>query len=120
MADKAWKALERRVAAFFHAIGRTPLSGSNSRHNTESDTLHPAIYVECKQRARSGAVALFRDTEAKARKEKKIPVVALQQTGDTRGWLIVCRPKDIFALASYAKDIETLPEVEDEPCTPKL
>jgi hypothetical protein len=114
MADKAWKAFERRVAAFFHAIGRTPLSGSNSRHNTESDTLHPDLYVECKQRAKSGAVALFRETEAKARKEKKVPVVALQQTGDTLGWLIVCRPKDIHALASYAMDVESLPEIETE------
>lgn len=113
MVDKAWKSLERRVAAFFHSI-RTPLSGSNSHHDTESDTLHEALYIECKQRKASGAVALFRDTEAKARKEKKIPVVALQQTGDTLGWLIVCRPKDIHALASYAKDVETLPDPEPE------
>lgn len=114
MADKAWKQLERRVAAFFHAPGRTPLSGSNSRHNTQSDTLHEALYVECKQRKACGAVALFRDTEAKARLEKKVPVVALQQTGDTLGWLIVCRPKDLAVLASYAKDVETLPIEGDE------
>jgi len=111
MANSGWKKFERRVAAFFHSC-RTPLSGSNSRHNTESDTLHEVLYIECKQRKASGAVALFRDTEAKARAEKKVAVVALQQTGDTLGWLIVCRPQDLAIIASYSKDIEGLPKIE--------
>ncbi len=110
MPEKAWKQFERRVARFFHADGRTPLSGSTSRH-TASDTLHDTLYIECKQRKKkSAAVSLFRQTEALARKEKKVPVVALQQTGDTRGWLLVIRPQDLFAVAHAAKDFENLPK----------
>lgn len=50
MADKAWKAYERRVARFFGSE-RTPLSGINSRHDTSSDSLHSTLYVETKSAA---------------------------------------------------------------------
>lgn len=108
MPEKAWKVFERRVAGFFHS-DRTPLSGSVSKHKTTSDSLHPNLYIECKQRKNCYAANLFRDVEAKANKEKKTPVVAIQPTGDTRGWLLVCRPQDLAIVASWAKDVESLP-----------
>ena len=107
MSNPGWKQFERRVARFFGA-GRTPLSGGNSGH-TRSDSLHPDLFIECKQRKSSATVKLFRETETLAKKENKTPVVALQQTNDTKGWLLVCRPKDLFLLASHAKDYDNLP-----------
>lgn len=38
MGDKTWKAVERKVAALFGGI-RTPLSGSNSKHDTQGDVI---------------------------------------------------------------------------------
>jgi len=78
MADKAWKAFERRVA---HSLGtvRAPLSGGASRH-TRSDTLHPDLYVECKNTQRVNVYALRRETWPLAERESKIPVLALHES----------------------------------------
>lgn len=97
MADKAWKAFERRVAAFFGCL-RNPLSGSNSRHS-ESDTLHETLYIECKQKARIANITLWDDTKIGATKEGKIPVVALSVKG-RRGFWILCHSEDLTAIAN--------------------
>ena len=88
-----WKQFERDVAALF-GTKRVPLSGSNSGHGTNSDTLHERLYIECKVRQKISLWALFEDTEKKAKAEKKTPVVAIKQKG-SKGMLIVMRPKDI-------------------------
>lgn len=88
-----WKKFERDTASFFHTR-RVPLSGSNSGHNTNSDTLHPDLYIECKLRGKFSLWSLFEDTEKKAKKEGKIPVVALKQKG-AKGFLIMIRPDDL-------------------------
>jgi len=75
MPDKAWKAFERRIAKSL-GTHRTPLSGIGSRH-TRSDTLHPHLYVECKDTAKSATCKLFRQTRIRAGAENKTPVVAL-------------------------------------------
>ncbi|MBA7712890.1 hypothetical protein ES703_121881 [subsurface metagenome] len=75
MADKAWKAFERRVAKSLGTV-RTPLSGISSRH-TSSDTLHPDLYVECKMRKRSLVHTLFTLASKQAKVERKIPVMAM-------------------------------------------
>lgn len=94
--DKNWKRLERQVAKFF-GTKRTPLSGQNSGHETNSDTLHPDLYIECKYRKRFALCELFQDTERKAKKEKKVPVVAIKQHGQ-RNFLLLVRPKDLARL----------------------
>ena len=96
MPDFWWKALERRVARRFGAE-RTPLSGGASRI-TRSDSLHPELYIETKGRARHTAVALWRDTAAKAKVEGKVPVVVLAEKGCPGTWLLV-RTDDLQAVA---------------------
>ena len=105
-----WKAFERRVARFFGSR-RAPLSGSNGGA-TRSDTLHPALYIECKLRSRSPVHRLFALVEKAAAKESKVPALALQEKNHA-GWLLICRPADVHLLASYAKNIDTLPVEED-------
>lgn len=87
-ARQTWKAAERRIAALF-GVRRTPLSGSNSGHDTSSDTLHPHLYIEAKYRAEHGVLNLWRDTATKARKEHKTPVVALVEKNKPGIWLLV-------------------------------
>ena len=92
-----WKGFERRVAEMF-GTKRVPLSGSNSGHNTNSDSLHPKLYIECKVRQKIAIWQLFIDTEKKAKNEDKIPIVAIKQKGE-KGELFVIRPADLQKIA---------------------
>jgi len=96
-----WKRFERIVASFFGSR-RTPLSGSNSGHNTQSDTLHPDIYVEAKFRSDFSVYTLFQDTKKKAKAENKIPVVALKKKG-TNGFLLLIEMDDLTKLSDLKK-----------------
>lgn len=91
--DTCWKSFERVVANYF-GTRRVPLSGSNSGHGTNSDSLHPKLYIECKVRSKIALWQLFVDTEKKAKIEGKVPVVAIKQKGE-KGYLLVMRPEDL-------------------------
>jgi hypothetical protein len=94
----AWKARERQAAALFGAR-RQRCSGSSGRDDcSRSDSTHPALFIETKLRASHAAVALYDETRALARKEGKIPVVALAQKGRP-GVLLVVDPNDLGAVA---------------------
>ena len=97
MADKTWKAVERRVAGFF-GVRRNPLSGSNSG-GTHSDSLHERLFIETKHRKKHSAVSLWRKTEDLAHKENKIPVVVLCEKG-ARGFWILVHASDLTAVAN--------------------
>lgn len=99
-----WKGFERVVADFF-GTRRVPLSGSNSGHNTNSDSMHKDLYIECKLRNKLSIWQLFDDTENKAKVEKKVPVVALKQKGE-RGFLLVIRPEDLEKVASIYCEVK--------------
>ena len=90
--DKTWKALERRVAAFF-GTQRTSLSGGNSKQ-TRSDTLHPQLFIECKQGKVVPGYSLFQKTKALALKEKKIPLVVFHKT-NSKDTLVLMRLQDL-------------------------
>lgn len=90
---ECWKSFERTVATYF-GTRRVPLSGSNSGHGTNSDSLHPKLYIECKVRSKIALWQLFTDTEKKAKVEGKVPVVAIKQKGE-KGYLLVMRPEDL-------------------------
>jgi hypothetical protein len=91
MSDKRWKAQERRVAAYFKTE-RTPLSGSNSKQ-TQSDTLHERLYIECKDRKHHATWSLMDDAADKAKAEGKLPAVVLTEP-NRRGFLVVIRSDD--------------------------
>lgn len=97
-----WKSFERNVAKDF-GTKRVPLSGSNSGHNTNSDSLHPKLYIECKVRGKISLWQLFKDTENKAKVEGKIPLVAVKQKGE-RGYLVILRPEDIENVSKIRKE----------------
>jgi hypothetical protein len=91
-----WKRGESVLGKFFDTT-RTPLSGGNSKH-TRSDTLHASLFFEMKKgkhvpRKFSSIERLYLDTEIKARREGKIPIVVLREegasapTGEWLGWI---------------------------------
>ena len=95
MANRSnWKGMERQVAKDFGTT-RAPVSNNV----THSDTFQPVIYIECKKRKRFSIMSLFKDTEAKAKEENKVPLCAIKETGKS-GYLIVCRPEDIHRIAA--------------------
>tara|TARA_Y100000310_G_C20698991_1_gene827912 strand:- start:3584 stop:3934 length:351 start_codon:yes stop_codon:yes gene_type:complete len=94
--SKHWKNVEARVARCF-GTERTPLSGGNSKH-TRSDSLHPRLFIETKHRKNSAAVNLYKETVKLAKKENKIPLLALHEKGSCN-YCIVCDIKDLIAIA---------------------
>lgn len=87
MADRLWKAAERRVAKLI-GTERTPLSGGNGKQ-TRSDTLHPDFFVEHKARKRHALLAVLRDAEAKGKLEGKLGIVTLTETGDGQVYVLL-------------------------------
>ncbi len=103
----AWKAFERRVA---EALGtrRTPLSGKMSGHNTSSDTLHPDVYAECKWVKKAAVFTLWEDTVQKAKREGKMPLMAMHRRGSKLEFGALPLDVAIDALRLYValKDID--------------
>jgi hypothetical protein len=97
MSEKSWKRSERRVARLFGAE-RNPLSGGNSGV-TRSDSRHERLFIETKERARHEAWSIYDDAAEKAKKEGKLPVVALVQRG-RRGVLICVNSADLKEFAA--------------------
>lgn len=95
MADRTWKSVERKIAAYF-GTERTPLSGGNGKQ-TRSDTLHEDLFIEAKYRKKHSAVTLWDETKKLAAKEGKTPVVCLCEKGRPGFW-IVCHSDDLSKL----------------------
>lgn len=97
-----WKAAERRISSFFGTV-RTPLSGGNSKQ-TRSDSLHKGIFIEAKLRVKHAAVTLWRETKVLADKEKKIPVICLNEKGKEGFW-ILCHSSDFVKVADMTREV---------------
>ncbi len=98
--NRMWKQFESTVARDFGSE-RNPLSGENSRHDTNSDALHEKVYIEAKRDQKVFGIRLVKlieDTMAKAKKEKKVPMIAVKIKGK-HGYMVVCHKKDLKALA---------------------
>lgn len=80
--DKSWKAFERHCAGLLDTV-RTPLSGGMSGHGTRSDTLHPKVFLEAKHTkgVKSAFFTLWENTKKLAKREGKIPAVAMRKKG---------------------------------------
>jgi len=87
MPDTAWKVMERRVAALFCGQ-RNPLSGGTSRH-TRGDVIHDALFIECKLSKRNAMITLMHDVETKAKKEGKLPLLALHVKAEKHDYLLI-------------------------------
>ena len=97
-----WKKFEARVARMFGSK-RAPLSGINGGV-TASDSLSPDFFVECKMRKKHALWSLFDDTRAKAKKESKVPVLAVGET-NRKGALICIHSDDLGRVGDLLKEI---------------
>ena len=109
MTSHRWKQIEAFFAGCFGST-RTPLSGGNSKI-TRSDSLHPVLFIEAKQRANPAVMNLYDKTAELAELEGKIPVLGIHRKG-SRTWLVVCNIKDLKRIA-----VEQLKGFRDEETT---
>jgi hypothetical protein len=102
-----WKRRERQSAKLFGAR-RQPLSGSSGRDDrTRSDSTHDRLFIETKLRASWAVRTLYERTKLAARKEAKIPGLALASKKKP-GCLFVVDSADLPALvAAYAEVVPT-------------
>ena len=91
--NKAWKAFERRAAAFFGGK-RCPVLGTETR----ADVDHETLFIECKQRVKHSVVTLWDNTKRRADKEGKVPVVCLSEKNRPGFWIVV-HSDDLQAMA---------------------
>ena len=106
--DKStWKRLERRVCAKFSGK-RTPLSGSNSMHNTSADCIetdYPWLYIEVKLRACFLHHTIFKVAEKAAQKENKIPILVTHVKNE-ESELVTLKIEDFLELLEGKKELE--------------
>jgi len=101
--SKPWQSFEKRVAGIFNSV-RTPFSGSNSGI-TSSDSLHDRVFIECKYHATDTAlVKLMKETEEKAKVEKKLPLLAIGNPEDTK--------KNIYVMFNIKDLYKVIKEVD--------
>lgn len=94
-----WKARERQAAAIF-GTRRQIGSGSGGRADqTRSDSLHPRIFLETKLRASSAVRTLFDKTAVMAKKEGKVPCLAIFDKG-RQGALLVFHADNLIEIAA--------------------
>jgi hypothetical protein len=95
-----WKGRERIFARFFGGE-RNPLSGMNAKH-TSGDIIHETLYGEYKHHQKTAIIKLWKEVEAEAKKENKIPVIGLSEKG-MKGFLVICRAEDMKKIAGEVK-----------------
>lgn len=66
--------------------------------------MHKALFIEAKLRVRHAAVQLWRDTKALADKERKLPVVCLNEKNKPGFW-ILCHSDDFVAVADMVREL---------------
>jgi hypothetical protein len=91
---RTWQKREAHAASLF-GCKRKVLSGSSGRDDeTASDSTHPRLYLETKLKAKTALRSLWEATKAKARREKKLPVLVTFDKG-RQGGLVTVHEDDL-------------------------
>jgi len=120
MPRQTWKYAEDRLAAFF-GTARRPLSGMNHGTGQRDDGLHPLLFLESKHGKRLPLFPLYRETKMKADREKRVPVIGLQEKG-RHGILLVIHSGDFEEVARAWADVNglVLSPKEERPAKKKV
>jgi hypothetical protein len=115
---RTWQKREGAAAALFGAQ-RQCCSGSSGREDcSRSDSTHPTLYVETKLRQHHAAVALLDGVKVLARREGRVPVVALATKG-RRGVVLVMDAEDLPIVAAEYARAQALPaDAQPDPTWP--
>ena len=101
-----WKKLERRVCAKFGGR-RTPLSGSNSQHDTSADcieTSYPWLFIEVKLRASFLHHTIFKQAAKAAQKETKTPILVTHVKNEDNE-LVTLRIEDFLDIVKKGGEV---------------
>ena len=95
MSEPSWKQAERRMASLF-GTRRRPLSGGNQGGGRD-DSMHPVLFIEHKQMARSSLHTLYNATAVLAKAEDRVPIIGISQKRSP-GILVVVKSTDLEIL----------------------
>ena len=101
---RTWQKLEQRVCAKFGGR-RTPLSGSNSQHDTSADCIdssYPWLYIEVKLRACFLHHTIFSTVAKAAKKEDKTPILVTHVKNE-ESELVTLRIEDFLGIIENLK-----------------
>lgn len=116
MTEKAWKRDEKKIARLF-GTERTPLSGGNGKQ-TRSDTLHPDLFIEIKRRKSFPFRTVFGKLQEPARRERKIPVMVLHQSGSrTASSMVILQLSDLPRLSEILQSNKMYPAFSNQATT---
>ena len=101
MADKTWKAFERRVAEFFGCNRTGPMQAKD-----ENDLNHPQLHCQCKHSKKHAVINVWDAAKKQTDKTGKIPTVALGVKGRPGFWLLV-HSSDLTAVANQRNNVKT-------------
>lgn len=103
---RTWQKAEGRAADLFGSK-RQPGSGSSGRADqTQSDSIHPTLFLECKLTGKGSYVRGLHDlTKPKAVKENKTPVLCLFDKGRP-GFMVCVHSDDFLEVAKAANAVE--------------
>jgi len=103
MADKAWKAFERRMSSDWGTV-RTALSGGNGKI-TRSDSHHKRLFLEGKLNVNSPFWRLYLKSKEMADKEGKAVVLCLGKKHQ-KGYIVACHYSDLdIVVVEYLKSL---------------
>ena len=107
---KTWKKAEQRLARLFGAE-RLPGSGSfafrpAAQNESKSDSDHATVFLESKHKRKCSIWTLYEETKAKARIEKKIPVIGLFRHASP-GVLLVIHSDDLLTILEQVQDAKS-------------
>lgn len=86
MADKPWKAFERKMAATFFTTRRL-LKGTNEKSDIGDDN-YP-LCLDCKLRAQWSIVSWWNELEVYSRDSDKIPVLVVRRSGKRKAYAFI-------------------------------
>lgn len=103
---RTWQKREQKAAELFGARRQTNSGSSNRDDQTSSDSTHPRLYIETKLRQKHAARELLEFIRAKARRERKTPVLILASKGKP-DMIICCFASDLQLIAQemFGEDV---------------
>jgi hypothetical protein len=109
-----WKARERQAAKLFGTTRQRCSGSSGIEGETRSDSRHPRLYIEHKLRESHSVVTLWDDTDVKAGKESKVPVVILAEKRRHGVWLLVHKADAEIVVTEWlaCQEAETCERIE--------
>jgi len=91
---RTWQKFEQKMGEWFGGSRSGPMQAKNA-----NDIKHDFIHCQCKAAKRHAILTVWREASEEAKKDGKIPVVAIREKGK-RGDFLLIKKEDLVAVAN--------------------